>query len=91
MFAGKRQEEIAAAVTERGSVKVAELASHYGVTEDLIRKDLTLLELPDNVTSVSPMYSFSSDTLLVCGRNSVTAMRSRPVRICMRQACCFSI
>ena len=44
MFAGKRQEEIAAAVTERGSVKVAELASHYGVTEDLIRKDLTLLE-----------------------------------------------
>lgn len=44
MFAGKRQEEIAAEVTARGSVKVADLAKRYGVTEDLIRKDLTRLE-----------------------------------------------
>lgn len=44
MFAGKRQEEIAAEVKAKGSVKVAELAARYCVSEDLIRKDLTRLE-----------------------------------------------
>lgn len=44
MFAEERQNQIVAAVNKHGSVKVKELSEKYGVTEDSIRKDLTLLE-----------------------------------------------
>lgn len=44
MFAEERQNEIVGLVNKEGSVRVKELSERYGVTEDSIRKDLTLLE-----------------------------------------------
>ncbi|MCD8027473.1 MAG: DeoR/GlpR family DNA-binding transcription regulator [Erysipelotrichaceae bacterium] len=44
MFAKERQEDIVSKVNLHGSVKVKELALEYNVTEDCIRKDLSLLE-----------------------------------------------
>lgn len=44
MFAKERQNEIVKMVNKTGSVKVKELSEIYQVTEDSIRKDLTLLE-----------------------------------------------
>lgn len=44
MFAQERQEEIVALVNKDGSVRVKELSEKFNVTEDSIRKDLTLLE-----------------------------------------------
>lgn len=44
MFAQERQERIVELVNQYGTVKVKELAKKFEVTEDSIRKDLTLLE-----------------------------------------------
>ncbi len=44
MLAQERQNEIAARVNTYGSVTVKDLAKEFRVTEDSIRKDLTLLE-----------------------------------------------
>ncbi len=44
MFAKERQEKIVSLVNEKGSIKVKELAVQFEVTEDSIRKDLTILE-----------------------------------------------
>ncbi|MCD7950021.1 MAG: DeoR/GlpR family DNA-binding transcription regulator [Erysipelotrichaceae bacterium] len=44
MFAKERQEDIVGKVNLHGSVKVKDLALEYQVTEDCIRKDLSLLE-----------------------------------------------
>lgn len=44
MLAKERQDEIVERVNTEGSVRVKELSERYGVTEDSIRKDLTLLE-----------------------------------------------
>jgi len=44
MFAEERQNQIVAMVNKEGSVRVKDLSEKYGVTEDSIRKDLTLLE-----------------------------------------------
>lgn len=44
MLAEERQNEIVAQVNTNGSVLVKELSEQFGVTEDSIRKDLTLLE-----------------------------------------------
>lgn len=44
MLAEERQNAIVNQVNEKGSVLVKELSEKYGVTEDSIRKDLTLLE-----------------------------------------------
>ncbi len=44
MFAKERQEDIVNKVNLQGSVKVKELALEYQVSEDCIRKDLSLLE-----------------------------------------------
>jgi len=44
MFAEERQEMIVALVNKDGSVRVKELSERFQVTEDSIRKDLTLLE-----------------------------------------------
>lgn len=44
MFAEERQNHIVALVNKNGSVRVKDLSEKYGVTEDSIRKDLTLLE-----------------------------------------------
>ena len=44
MFAEERQEQIVRLVEQKGSVRVKELSEQFQVTEDCIRKDLTLLE-----------------------------------------------
>ena len=44
MFAEERQNMIAAMVNKNGSVRVKDLSEQFQVTEDSIRKDLTLLE-----------------------------------------------
>lgn len=44
MFAEERQNMIAALVNQNGSVRVKDLSEQFEVTEDSIRKDLTLLE-----------------------------------------------
>lgn len=44
MFAEERQNQIVALVNKNGSVRVKELSERFEVTEDSIRKDLTLLE-----------------------------------------------
>ncbi|MCD7894305.1 MAG: DeoR/GlpR family DNA-binding transcription regulator [Erysipelotrichaceae bacterium] len=44
MFAKERQEDIVNKINLQGSVKVKDLALEYDVTEDCIRKDLSLLE-----------------------------------------------
>lgn len=44
MFAEERQNTIVALVNRKGSVRVKELSEQFGVTEDSIRKDLTMLE-----------------------------------------------
>ncbi len=44
MFAKQRQQQIVEEVNGNGSVKVKELAIKFKVTEDSIRKDLTILE-----------------------------------------------
>lgn len=44
MFAEERQNDIVMRVNKNGSVRVKDLSETYGVTEDCIRKDLTLLE-----------------------------------------------
>lgn len=44
MFAEERQNTIAALVNKLGSVRVKDLSEQFKVTEDSIRKDLTLLE-----------------------------------------------
>lgn len=44
MFAEERQNMIAAMVNKNGSVRVKDLSEQFRVTEDSIRKDLTLLE-----------------------------------------------
>lgn len=44
MLASLRQEEIVKKVNTEGNVKVKELSQHFKVTEDCIRKDLTMLE-----------------------------------------------
>lgn len=44
MLAAERHEAIVKEVNAAGSVRVKELASRFGVTEDCIRKDLTQLE-----------------------------------------------
>lgn len=44
MFAKERQDEIIKQLNEMGSVKVKDLSLQYQVTEDCIRKDLSLLE-----------------------------------------------
>lgn len=44
MFAEERQNQIVALVNKHGSVRVKELSERFEVTEDSIRKDLTLLE-----------------------------------------------
>ncbi|MCD7839486.1 MAG: DeoR family transcriptional regulator, partial [Erysipelotrichaceae bacterium] len=44
MFAAERQEDIVNKINIQGSVKVKDLALEYEVTEDCIRKDLSLLE-----------------------------------------------
>ncbi|MCD7809330.1 MAG: DeoR/GlpR family DNA-binding transcription regulator [Erysipelotrichaceae bacterium] len=44
MFAKERQEDIVNKINLQGSVKVKDLALDYEVTEDCIRKDLSLLE-----------------------------------------------
>ncbi len=44
MFLQERQAEIVNKVNNNGSVKVAELAHHFAVTEDCIRKDLQQLD-----------------------------------------------
>ncbi len=44
MFAQERQQLIADMVNTEGSVRVKELSERFSVTEDCIRKDLTLLE-----------------------------------------------
>lgn len=44
MLAEERQNNIVSQVNEKGSVYVKELSEQFGVTEDSIRKDLTMLE-----------------------------------------------
>jgi DeoR/GlpR family transcriptional regulator of sugar metabolism len=44
MLAGERHDQIVEQVNERGSVLVKDLSEQFGVTEDSIRKDLTMLE-----------------------------------------------
>lgn len=44
MFAEERQNEIVNLVNRNGSVRVKDLSEQFQVTEDSIRKDLTLLE-----------------------------------------------
>lgn len=44
MFAKERQEEIVNIINANGSVRVKDLSKKFNVTEDSIRKDLTLLE-----------------------------------------------
>lgn len=44
MFVEERQKEIVRLVQENGRVLVKQLSERFGVTEDLIRKDLTALE-----------------------------------------------
>ncbi|MGI6110551.1 MAG: DeoR/GlpR family DNA-binding transcription regulator, partial [Eubacteriaceae bacterium] len=44
MLAKERQDQIASKVNSDGSVLVKDLAEQYGVTEDSIRKDLSILE-----------------------------------------------
>ena len=44
MFAKERQDDIVSQVNLSGHVKVKELSLKYQVTEDCIRKDLSLLE-----------------------------------------------
>lgn len=44
MFAEERQGQIVALVNQNGSVRVKDLSERFQVTEDSIRKDLTLLE-----------------------------------------------
>lgn len=44
MFVEERQKEIVRLVQENGRVIVKQLSEQFGVTEDLIRKDLTVLE-----------------------------------------------
>ena len=44
MFAEERQNEIVKLVNRNGSVRVKDLSEQFQVTEDSIRKDLTLLE-----------------------------------------------
>lgn len=44
MFAEERQNMIVAMVNKNGSVRVKDLSEQFQVTEDSIRKDLTLLE-----------------------------------------------
>ncbi len=44
MFAEERQNQIVALVNKNGSVRVKDLSEEFQVTEDSIRKDLTLLE-----------------------------------------------
>lgn len=43
-FPDERQERIAAYVSDRGRAHIAELASHFSVTEQTIRKDLRVLQ-----------------------------------------------
>lgn len=47
MLAEERQNTIASIVNENGSVLVKDLSKQFGVTEDSIRKDLTLLQKKD--------------------------------------------
>lgn len=44
MFAEERQNQIVSLLNQNGSVRVKELSEQFQVTEDCIRKDLTLLE-----------------------------------------------
>jgi DeoR family glycerol-3-phosphate regulon repressor len=44
MFAQERQQSIAEKIKAEGRVRVAQLAAQFAVTEDCIRKDLTVLE-----------------------------------------------
>src|SRR3954447_1786122 len=44
MYAEERQHAIAALVTERGRVAVADVAERFGVTTETVRRDLALLE-----------------------------------------------
>ena len=44
MFAQERQQSIAEKIKAEGRVRVAQLAAEFAVTEDCIRKDLTVLE-----------------------------------------------
>ena len=44
MFAEERHEQIVALVNRNGSVRVKELSELFQITEDSIRKDLTILE-----------------------------------------------
>ena len=44
MLAGERHDQIVSQVNDKGSVLVKDLSSEFGVTEDSIRKDLTMLE-----------------------------------------------
>jgi DeoR family fructose operon transcriptional repressor len=44
MYAEERQQAIAALVTERGRVAVADVADRFGVTTETVRRDLALLE-----------------------------------------------
>ena len=44
MYAEERQQEIVGLARRNGRVDVAELAEHFGVTPETIRRDLTTLE-----------------------------------------------
>ena len=44
MFVEERQELIVEELISKGSVRVKELSERFSVTEDLIRKDLSVLE-----------------------------------------------
>lgn len=50
MFAKQRQDEIVERVNQEGAIKVKEIALEFNVTEDSIRKDLTLLENQGKLT-----------------------------------------